>query len=209
MTPNVPLHELPWTPLSAAEAADRFAVFLGPWWIAGGWAIDLFVGRQTREHHDTDVLILRDDQRHLFDTLPGWKIHAAGMPVPGGLVCWRAGRPFPPQVHDIWCRPCADAPWALQIMLMDAKDDRWLFRRDSRIGGPIAVLGQERNGIPYLTPGIQLLFKSKHPRPRDEADLLTALPAMSAAQIRWLLDALHLYDPHNLWIPVISARLQD
>ncbi|MDQ3542197.1 MAG: amino acid transporter [Chloroflexota bacterium] len=205
MTHDVPLHELPWNPLSVAEAADRFTVFPGRWWIAGGWAIDLFIGRQTREHADIGVLILRDDQRHLFNTLAGWEVHAAVMHKV--LRLWSFGQPFPPHVHDIWCRPTADAPWALQVMLMDSRDDRWLFRRDSRIGGPIAALGQERDGVPFLTPEIQLLFKSKNPRPRDESDLTTALPAMSADQIRSLLDALYLHDPDNPWIPELSARL--
>lgn len=29
------------------------------WWVAGGWAIDLHLGRVTRPHDDTDVVILR------------------------------------------------------------------------------------------------------------------------------------------------------
>ena len=29
------------------------------WWVAGGWALDLFLGRMTRPHHDVDVAILR------------------------------------------------------------------------------------------------------------------------------------------------------
>jgi hypothetical protein len=28
------------------------------WWIAGGWALDLFIGEQTRPHFDTDVAIV-------------------------------------------------------------------------------------------------------------------------------------------------------
>ena len=209
MTPNVPLHELPWNPLSVAEAADRFSVFPGRWWIAGGWAIDLFVGRQTRAHADIDVLILRGDQRHLFDTLAGWGIHAAVKHEV--LQLWPAGQPFPPEVHDIWCRPTGASPWALQLMLMDTDAESWVFRRDRQIGGLVADLWRERNGIPYLAPEVQLLFKlafkSENPRPRDQADLVTALPAMSAGQIRWLLDALCFHDPGNRWIPELSARL--
>src|SRR5215212_9966399 len=33
-----------------------------PWWIAGGWSLDLFLGKQTRDHFDIDVAISRNDQ---------------------------------------------------------------------------------------------------------------------------------------------------
>lgn len=205
MTNGEPFDDYPWQPLSVEETASRFAAFPGPWWIAGGWAIDLFIGRQTREHADIDVLILRGDQRHLFDTLAGWEIHAAGMPVPGRLVRWKAETLFPPDVHDIWCRPDATSPWALQVMLLDTAGDRWRFRRDHRIGGRIAKLGQTSDGVPYLAPEVQLLYKSKNPRPGDDADLATALPAMSTCQVAWLLDALRLHDPGNPWIERLSS----
>jgi hypothetical protein len=26
-----------------------------PWWVAGGWALDLFVGHQSRSHKDLDI----------------------------------------------------------------------------------------------------------------------------------------------------------
>lgn len=51
-----------WEPLSVEEVVDLMSGLQVPWWIAGGWAIDLFLGRQTRAHGDTDVLIRRDDQ---------------------------------------------------------------------------------------------------------------------------------------------------
>jgi hypothetical protein len=41
-----------------------------PWWIAGGWALDLFIGDQTRAHEDLDVGILRRDVIDVL-TLPG------------------------------------------------------------------------------------------------------------------------------------------
>ena len=40
------------------------------WWgIAGGWAIDLWLGEQTREHHDIEVVVRRDDQTVVWDAL--------------------------------------------------------------------------------------------------------------------------------------------
>jgi hypothetical protein len=42
-----------------------------PWFVAGGWAIDLFLGRIRRHHKDLDFTIFRHDQltlqQHLAD----------------------------------------------------------------------------------------------------------------------------------------------
>lgn len=203
---DLPLEERPWTPLSVEATTSLFAAFPGRWWIAGGWAIDLFVGRQTRKHSDIDVLVIRDDQLHLFDTLAEWELFAAD--PPGTLRPWHGSGPLPPEVHDIWCRPAADAPWALQIMLMDTVEDRWVFRRDRRIGGTLASMTRERDGAPYLAPEVQLLFKSKGRRPRDEADLIAALPHLDGRQRQWLRDALELHDPANPWIGTITNAIQ-
>ena len=42
-------------------ARQLFARYPARYWIAGGWAVDLMVGRQRREHADVDVLILAND----------------------------------------------------------------------------------------------------------------------------------------------------
>src|SRR5689334_4909817 len=43
---------------------------LGVWWaFAGGWAIDLWLGEQTREHHDVEVAVRRVDRAVLWDGL--------------------------------------------------------------------------------------------------------------------------------------------
>ena len=40
-----------------------------PYWIAGGWAIDLAVGRVTRDHADVDVMLLERDEHALRHTV--------------------------------------------------------------------------------------------------------------------------------------------
>jgi hypothetical protein len=169
------------------------------WWIAGGWAIDLFVGRQTRPHGDTDVLVLRRDQLAVQAALGGWDLHTAD--PPGTLRPWAPGEVLPAAVHDIWCRAAPDAPWALQLMLADAEGGRWVFRRDRRISGPLARLGRRSpEGLPYLAPEVQLLYKAKRPpRPKDEADFAAALPLLGDEGRRWLAAALATYDPAHPW----------
>src|ERR1700686_2663981 len=43
---------------------------LGVWWaVGGGWAIDLWLDEQTREHHDVEVAVRRDDQTRIWEAL--------------------------------------------------------------------------------------------------------------------------------------------
>ncbi|MEV6646704.1 hypothetical protein [Amycolatopsis sp. NPDC051371] len=51
-----------WEPAPLSEVVELFSAVRAPWWIAGGYAIELAVGRAFREHADVDVLLLRRDQ---------------------------------------------------------------------------------------------------------------------------------------------------
>src|SRR4029077_2495242 len=46
----------PWTPATAARALAGVEV---PWCVVGGWAIDLFLGRETRHHEDLEIAVPR------------------------------------------------------------------------------------------------------------------------------------------------------
>ncbi|HEX2143280.1 MAG TPA: hypothetical protein VHG10_02110 [Glycomyces sp.] len=193
-----------WEPAPPTEVHDLFAPVASPWWIAGGYAIELAVGRPFREHGDVDVLLLRRDQLVVQRVLDDWEWWAAD--PPGRLRPWARGEVLPPEVHDIWCRPGPDEPWRMQFMLDGFEDDEWVSRRDPRIRRPVSELGRvSADGIPYLAPEIQLLYKAKAPRPKDEADFTAALPILDASQRRWLREALTTaYGPHP-W----QARLAD
>ncbi len=47
------------------------------WWIAGGWAIELFVGRSVRGHSNLEVGCFRLDFEHVIAQLPGWELMGA------------------------------------------------------------------------------------------------------------------------------------
>jgi len=51
------------------RAAAAMAGLPRPWWVAGGWALDLFLGRRTRPHADLEISVLAADQRALFEQL--------------------------------------------------------------------------------------------------------------------------------------------
>ncbi len=181
--------DLPWEHATPAEVAEMFSATRSPWWIAGGYAVEFAVGRRLRDHGDIDVLLLRRDQASVQEVLAGWEWWAAD--PPGTLRPWAAGEVLPPDVHDIWCRPAAGRPWRVRVMLDESVDDTWVSRRNPEIRRPISSLGKvTSDGIPYLTTEIQLFYKARQRRDRDEADFADALPVLDAVQRAWLADAI-------------------
>jgi hypothetical protein len=197
-----------WQPWSPREVARFFAPLAAPWWIAGGWAIDLFLGRQTREHADIDVQILRRDQHAVRALFGGWDVQAALQPPRDEtwpFRPWDVNDSLEANIHDVWCRPAATQPWALQLMVADTHDEQWVSRRTPHIVRPIADLGGvTADGIPYLAPEIQLLYKAKGRRPKDEADFMHALPALDRERRQWLRNALAIAHSHHAWLDLLS-----
>jgi hypothetical protein len=178
-----------WEPATPPEVRSIFEHFSVPWWVAGGYAIELAVGRPLRAHGDIDVLLLRRDQLVVQQALPGWEWWAAD--PPGVLRPWAAGETLADGIHDIWCRPAANQPWRIQIMLDESVGAEWVSRRDARLRRPLSTLGHtDADGIPYLAPEIQLFYKAARPRPKDEADFAAVLPLLTVAQRQWLSGAL-------------------
>jgi Aminoglycoside-2''-adenylyltransferase len=60
-----------------------------PWWVAGGWAFDLYLGRQGRSHKDLDIGIPRRDVREVLVAMSGWEFFEAV-----------GGKPFGPLTGD-------------------------------------------------------------------------------------------------------------
>jgi hypothetical protein len=61
-----------------ATAARPLSGLTVPYWIIGGWAIDLAVGRVTRDHADVDVMLLERDKHVLWDDLPEDDVQITG-----------------------------------------------------------------------------------------------------------------------------------
>lgn len=192
-----------WAPLSPTQVADLMTGTDRPWLIAGGHAIDLFVGHRTREHADLDIFLLRRDQQAIHEALSGWEVYAAD--PPGRLRPWAAGEILPLGVHDVWCRPSAAEPWRVQFMLDEADGHTWVSRRNPQVRRPLRELRHTAaNGIPFLTPEVQLFYKARGRRPKDEQDLDVVLPHLSGPQRDWLKKALLVTDRAHPWL----ARLE-
>ena len=191
-----------WEPLSVEAVSELLSGTDARWWIAGGWALDLHLGRQTRPHHDIDVLELREDLPGVRERLRGWDLHAADPPGAGVLRPWPEAEQLPAALHDIWCRPAPTSPWALQLMVDDTDGADWLYRRDHRIRRPVAGLHGPASapGRPVLAPEVQLLCKSRAPRPKDVEDFSAVVGALEDDRRDWLRRALSTVSPGHAWL---------
>lgn len=169
------------------------------WAIAGGWAIDLFLGRVTRPHADVDIAVWRDEHQRLREALPGWQFSIADA---GQLRPWLPGTLIEPPLHELHATS-ADAKSSVELLLNDRRDGAWLFRRNHDIRLDLADSIQIDGPLPRLAPEIVLLYKSKAPRATDEADFRNALPRLSRIAREWLADSLVSVDAAHPWLTTL------
>jgi hypothetical protein len=188
------------------EVAEAVGNLRAPFYFSGGWAIDLHLGRVTRDHHDIDVLVMRPDHLGLHKALKEFSLkkiipHPEGLINRGTLIEWPAGERLELPVHQVNAYRAGEAEPAFQVMLAESNDDEWIFRRNPEIRMPIARMGfYPLWGLPYLAPEIVLLFKAKHLEARDRIDFNNALPALSVNARRWLSDAIERTHPGHEWL---------
>ncbi|MGM7635027.1 nucleotidyltransferase domain-containing protein [Bacillus sp. Hm123] len=170
------------------------------WFFVGGWAIDLFVGKETRKHQDIEFAIFRKDQIYLKNYLKGWKYKKV---IKGEFHAW--GNEFLElPIHEIHASNGLNDE-NIEILLNETKEDNWTFRRDLRISYPInSVWNITKTGIPYLKPEIVLLYKAKNTREKDYQDFVAVKDYLEDDQKKWLRDALEIHEPEHSWIQFLS-----
>jgi hypothetical protein len=177
--------------------AKIMAGFPRPWFVAGGWAIDLFAGRVTRPHEDLEVMLYRQDQAALREHLSGWELFKADE---GKWHPWREGEWVALPLHQLLARRAHGDPPEFEFFLNEVADGTWHFRRDPAITRDVAAVGRRTpGGIPYIAPEVQLLYKARLHRPKDEHDFATARGRLTAEQRAWLKDALAVFRPGDPW----------
>ena len=191
-----------WQPWHPSEVARILAGTDVPWAVAGGWAIDLHLGRQTRAHEDIEVAIPRDQFPAFRRELTAFDLYQA---ADGGVRPLGAGR----VAHgspDLGARsgdpPVADG----HVPGAGRRPD---LGQPSRRADPAAagrgVRRRTPDGIPYLAPATVLLAKAKHVRDKDEADLALTLPTLTDDEQRWLAGALALAHPGHRWLADLGS----
>lgn len=174
----------------------------GVWWaVAGGWAIDLWLGAHTREHHDVEVVVRRRDLMAVHAALSGeWQLFC--LDPPGSE--WRPwrGHLLEPPAFQLQARSADDT---FDIFAETATDTVWRFRRDDRVTRPMKdVVGAGADGMPVVCPEIQLLYMAKTMDVKNVLDFTRASGHLSTDAAAWLANALGLTRPGHPWIDLLQ-----
>jgi hypothetical protein len=191
------------------------------WYLCGGWAIDAWLGRQSREHLDVDIAIFHVDQRALFEHLSDWQLIAHDPNVPGDTTEPWDGRvlDLPAHIHasldqdavSAWvsnpgARVDTDA-FKLEIVIDERSGNDFVLSRQPSLTVPLSQGTRESPwGVPTLMPELLLFYKATaYPdlRPHDELDFEALLPHLDEGRRHWLGEAVSLICPGHVWLPRI------
>jgi hypothetical protein len=203
------------------ELAGILSVLNMPWYIAGGWAIDLYLHKCRRKHKDIDIAVFREDQliiqRYFLDQ--GWRLWKY-VGDTEALEPWLPDEKLELPNRGVFVeRPHAEIVH-IDILLSEKHGKQWWYHRDGRITYPIKTLGMRSDlGIPYLSPEIVLLFKARHlsidepnyilHRQADENDFQAIHKLLSAKRRAWLRKAIEILYPNHVWLQYLRQLGQN
>ncbi|ORA33024.1 nucleotidyltransferase domain-containing protein [Mycobacterium aquaticum] len=185
-----------WAPWTPSEVTERLAHVRAPWCVAGGWAIDLYLGGTPRLHADIEIAVPRQAFPEIVHALPGFQWDVAG-----------AGRLWPyavagehPDLHQTWCRDPASGRYHLDVFREPHTRGRWVCRRDPSITLPYDEVIGHRDGMPYLVPEVALLFKARRTDARDHDDFARAAPQLTDTARNRLAGWITRLYPDHVWL---------
>jgi hypothetical protein len=186
-----------WRPWSLETLAERLGEVEG-WGVVGGWAIDLYMRRVTRDHADLEIAVPAGSFERIAAALPDleWDVVGDGRlwPYPEALD----------DFHQTWLRDPASGRFLLDVFREHQDHTTWTYRRDPAITLPYAEAYLEADsGLRYLAPELVMLFKAKHQRPKDQQDFETVLPALDPRQRTRLRAWLERTHPAHPWLDTL------
>jgi len=173
-----------------------------PWYIAGGWALDLFRGRQRRHHGDLEIGVPAPEFEAIRKALAGYDFRVAGS---GRL--WPLDSPAFGMMFQTWVSEPETGVFRLDVFREPQRDGAWVCRRDETIRLPFQeIISRTGDGIPFLVPEIVLLFKAKHSGvAKHQTDFDATLPLLDDAALGWLERSLRRIHPSHAWLGAVAG----
>jgi hypothetical protein len=182
------------------QVAGRLIGVSAPWYVAAGWALDLFRGEQTRGHGDIEIAVPATRFPEIEECFPEFEFDAVG----SGQIWEKASPEALNLTHQTWLRDPATGRYLLDVFREPHDGETWICRRDPTIRLPYAeIIGRTPSGIPYLVPELVLLFKARKPRPKDQEDFDAVVPLLTITQRDILADYLARLYPDHAWLAAL------
>ncbi len=208
-------------PETVSRIAQLMSTFPARWSLCGGWAVDAWLGRQTRDHLDLDISVFEMDQLAIFEhlTSAGWHMIAHDEQVAGNSVELWNGRPLtlPAHLHVgetresviAWTRGEPVSDFKLEVVVDEHSNGDWVLRRPPRVSLPVQeAIRESAWGVPTSTPEVLLFYKATanfgvegmKERPHDEIDFFALLPVLPGGRRDWLRKAIGIVHPTHPWL---------
>jgi hypothetical protein len=198
-------------PGPVARVAEVMSSFRSWWALCGGWAVDAWLGEETRDHVDVDITVFEHDQRAVFEQLAGWNVIAHDAMVDQETtVPWDGRRlVLPAHVHAR-----SDDALELEVLVNTRSGDEWVLDAEPAIGVPIsAATAVSPWGLPTVVPEILLFYKGTayfgdeemtKRRSHDDVDFEALVGRLIPAERAWLREAVSVRYPNHPWLPRLS-----
>lgn len=215
-------------PEAVAYVRDLLRGFRPPWFLCGGWAVDAWLGRQTRDHEDVDIAVFHPDQRAIFAHLSGWALVGHDPNVADDTTePWNGQHlDLPAHIHvPVIGSPLATSTtvrhtaFEFEFLLNERADHDWVLNRELHLTVPVGrAVRSSPWGLPMAAPEVVLFHKAggnltlaeieargDRLRPRDEQDFLAVLPTLTGPQRAWLRESITEVQPGHPWVPHLAS----
>jgi hypothetical protein len=192
-----------WQAWRPEEVARRLADVRVPWYVAAGWALELFLGGEHREHDDLEIAAPNSRFDKIAEALGGLEIFLVTDRTEATPLAEARDRFF--DTHQTWVPEPATGFWRFDVFRDPSDGDNWICRREPTIRMPYArLIAWTDDGIPYGRPEVILLMKAKHSQlEKNERDLAATLPRLDGEQRAWLHDAIARAHPGHEWLDAL------
>lgn len=177
------------------------------WCVCGGWSIDFFLGYESRDHEDVEILVYRADQLELQAHLKDWPLHKVVSHGDGtaDVVLWQEGEWLALPIHQIRSFASEHIP-QFDFMLNECRGEAWAYRRNPAVTRLFTQAERRTaSGVPFLSPELALLYKAHHCREKDQHDFDLVHARLGPEARSWLITALETCYPGHRWLDVLRT----
>jgi aminoglycoside phosphotransferase len=187
---------------------DLFRSYARPYWVAGGWAVDLFAQRVRRQHSDVDIAILYRDVHYLAETFREPRPVLVD-PETGERREWTPNEQLKPGPHG-FVIPDDSHPCPITIMLTASSGNEWVYHRGTgKVRRPHALMTlTTESGLPFVGPEVALLYKSPTLRPKDWQDFADIHEMLDDERREWLVHNIAARFPDHPWLPALRRTAE-